>query len=190
MLHVDSVALMVCAIFFALLCGMSALHKLRNWREYGEQLRDYQVLPQALAPMAALLLLAAEAVAAFTWLSDATRPFASLLGAVLLAIYGAAMAFNLARGRSSIDCGCGGQGQLIRWALVTRNAVLVIFSLAPVWMAQSVSRPLQWLDFMTAVAASFVMYGGYIAVNQLLANNPPQRSRAARDFLNFPKESL
>jgi hypothetical protein len=176
--HLDYVALTACAIFFTLLWALSALHKLRNFSEYSEQLRDYQVLPQTLAPAAAPLLLAVEAVTALAWLSEAARPLASLLGAALLAAYGAAMAFNLARGRGSIDCGCGGAGQLIRWALVARNAVLAALSLAPVWAAQTVARPLQWLDFVTAVAAAFALYGAYIVVNQLLANNPPQRSRA------------
>lgn len=175
----DPVTMMAGAAFFAILWAASALHKVLQWHSYRDQLRDYQVLPESVLPLLAPLLVAGEAVIALAWLTPSLQQLAAVAGALLLATYAAAMGYNLAHGRDSIDCGCGGDGQLIRWGLVVRNLVLMSVSLLPLWLADTDNaggRALSWLDFITVAAAALVMYGAYIVANQLLANNPPQRS--------------
>jgi len=174
---IDPVTLMAVASFCALLWVASALHKLSNWQDYREQLRDYQIAPLPLQAGLAILLVLVEVLLALAWLADARSPWVALASAFLLLCYGAAMAYNLMRGRDGIDCGCAAAGQLIRWSLVVRNLVLALLALLPMWLASAVSmRALCWLDLVTIAAAAMMLYGAYVVANQLLANNPPQRS--------------
>lgn len=172
----DPVLILLPSAFFALLFGVGASHKLLAWRLFQQQVADYRVLPRALATPAAALLPVAEALAALGWLSDAGRPAAALLSALLLALYGAAMAWNLRRGRDSIDCGCGGAdgGQVIRWALVGRNLLLAMLAW-PMALAPAAVRAPGWIDWLSIDAGALVLMGMYLIANQIFANLPPQR---------------
>lgn len=171
----DLVTMLAGALFFSLLWALAALHKFKHWSAYREQLRDYRVLPEALLPACAVALPLVEAALALAWQFEAGRPAAAVASATLLAAYGAAMALNLAQGRDNIDCGCGGDGQAIRWGLVLRNALLALAALPALWLAPAVPRHLDWLDCVTLAGAGLGLYAFYLIVNQLLANNPPQR---------------
>lgn len=171
----DLVTMLAGALFFSLLWALAALHKFTHWRAYRDQLRDYRVLPDALLPACAVALPLAEAALALAWQFEACRAAAALASALLLAAYGAAMAFNLAQGRDNIECGCGGDGQGIRWGLVSRNGVLALAALPVLWLAPAAPRQLAWLDCVTLAGAGLGLYAFYLIVNQLLANNPPQR---------------
>lgn len=172
---VDPLAILAGTTFFSLLWALAAWHKALDWQAYRDQLRDYRVLPPALLSGAALLLPLGEGALALAWLFESARAWAGPAAALLLLAYAAAMAHNLGRGRDSIDCGCGGEGQSIRWALVARNAGLAAAALL-LGRIEAAARPLSWLDLGSACAASLALYGFYIAGNQLLANNPPQRA--------------
>jgi len=175
MMRVDLVTLLAGATFFAFLWALAALHKALNWSMYRDQLRDYRVLPEAAVFWFALLLPIVEAALAFSWLFDDSRGWAVMATAVLLLAYAAAMAYNLMHGRDSIDCGCGGAGQAIRWGLVTRNLVLAVAAISLGLLEPVALRPLLWMDYVTIAAAALAIYAFYIICNQLLANNPPQR---------------
>ncbi len=174
-IHADLAAVLSGATFFSMLWALALWHKAQRWQEYREQVRDYRVAPEAAAGALALALAAAEGALALAWQFDAGRGWAALGSAALLSVYGLAMAWNLARGRSSIDCGCGGEGQGIRWALVARNGVLALGALGLALLEPAAARTLLWLDFVTIVAAALALYAFYLIGNQLLANNPPQR---------------
>ncbi|HEX2483833.1 MAG TPA: MauE/DoxX family redox-associated membrane protein, partial [Myxococcota bacterium] len=113
----------------ALLFGAAALHKLRDPAAFRTSLEAYGVLPAATAGAGAALVVAAEVAAAAHLVGAAPAqggPAAAagpLLAAALLAVYGAAIAWNLARGRRELDCGClgpAGRQPLSGW-LVARN---------------------------------------------------------------------
>lgn len=179
-LHADPVPTMLASAFFALLFGTAATHKLLSWHLFKQQLGDYRILPRAWNTPAAVLVPAAEALLALSWLSDPTRPPAALLSASLLAVYGAAMAWNLSKGRDTIDCGCGGTdgAQVIRPALVVRNLLLACASAGlalSVPSAQQGMRAIGWIDWISVVAGALALLGMYAVTNQLLANMPPQR---------------
>jgi len=84
----------------------------------------------------------------------------------LMLVYAAAMALNLLRGRSQIDCGCGADVHLLSWALVTRNGVLALAAL--IVSGPSVARELQWLDAVTLVGAALSLYAAYLLFDELL----------------------
>ena len=112
----------IAAGFLSLVFLRALLHKLGGYAEFVGNLRDYRVVPETLAPAAAAgLLVAAETLAAVGLLVPATRSAAAVLAAALLLLYAAAIALNLLRGRTSIDCGCGGSGQGISRLHVLRN---------------------------------------------------------------------
>jgi hypothetical protein len=136
----------------AVLFAASTAHKLAALREWPGVVRNYRVLPQALALPAAgmLLIVGALTPAALFW--PATRRFGACVAAAQLILFAAAMAINLRRGRSSIDCGCFGSRlrQGISAWMVARNLVLALLALGLLLPVRP--RELGVLDIATAVA--------------------------------------
>lgn len=176
----DPVLTMLPSAFFALLFGIAATHKLLAWRLFQQQVADYRVLPRFWNTPAAVAIPAVEVLLTLGWLTAATRPYAAGLSAVLLAAYAAAMEWNLAEGRDTIDCGCGGAdgSQVIRPALVVRNLVLCAIAtglaLSTAFVPETGRVP-GWIDWLTVFAGALVLQGMYVTTNQILANLPPQR---------------
>jgi hypothetical protein len=98
------------------------IHKLTDHAMFRITVSEYGLLPEALVAPAAAALTVAEAAVIAGLLVPATKPVAAWLGALLLVVYGAAIAINLVRGQVTIDCGCGGPGHGLSWLLVWRNA--------------------------------------------------------------------
>ena len=176
----DPVLTMLPSAFFALLFGIAATHKLTSWHLFEQQVTDYRVLPRAWVAPAAFLIPGAEALLALGWLVEDLRPLVATLSVLVLVAYGGAMAWNLAHGRDTIDCGCGGTGdaQVIRPALVVRNLVLACLAAAlaiSATMAPPAMRPIGWVDWVSVLAGALALLGMYLTANQILANLPPQR---------------
>lgn len=155
----------------ALLLLSAAWHKLRAQALFRATLAEYRLLPAALVRPAALGLTGLELGLGLAVLLAGGA--AALAGAAaLLALYAGAMAVNIARGRSDIDCGCTGPAArqpLSAW-LVARNGVVAGLALAAAGGAAP--RALVWLDWLTvalAVAAASLLY---LAANRLIANAP------------------
>ena len=113
-------------VFLAALLATAAISKLTAMEEFHGVVRNFRLLPDALARPVALALPPVElAVAAGLIVTPLTLP-AALAAAGLLAAFGLAIAVNVLRGRTQIDCGCfrDGMRQGISWRMVGRNAVL------------------------------------------------------------------
>jgi hypothetical protein len=150
----------------------AAVHKLRDPAAFRAVLADYELLPRALVLPAALLLPAVEGGIAIGFFIPLLAPSVALAATGLLALYGTAMAINLARGRRHIDCGCTGPAgrQALGLALIVRNAVLAAAALAS---ALPISpRPLVWVDGVTIPAGLAVLALLYAALDGLLAHAP------------------
>lgn len=147
---VQFAALGLIAIVFA----RALIEKIANYAIYAATLRDYRLLPEALAPLAAAALLAAEAGALALLIWPATRPLGALAAIGLLAIYAGAMALALRAGRSEIECGCGGDGQIVSWPLVARNVALM--ALAALVALPATPRALNLFDHVQIVCAVLV----------------------------------
>jgi hypothetical protein len=113
-----------------------------------------------------------ELGAALGLLLPAMRALAAATLVGLLVLFAAAMAINLARGRSNIDCGCfiGAQKQRISWALVVRNLMLAGFGL--MLLVEGTGRPLAALDWVTITAAAASLLLLYEAVGRLFGLAP------------------
>ena len=97
-----------------------------------------------------------EEVRRLLLLAGPLRAAGALLAIALLAVVSSAMALNLARGHTDIDCGCGGFGaahqQPLHAGLLLRNAVLVLLALAAA--APGTGRALLWLDAVAVGACT------------------------------------
>ncbi len=159
----------VCGALALVLAG-SALHKLTDVAGFARILSQYQMLPGWAIQATARSIPVFELVAAGMLLAAPTRPLGGALAAGLLAIYSSAIALQLRRGRTEIDCGCGGFGadQGIRPSLLGRNAALMA---AALWALQPVSVATFGPAVLALSAvAGLVLVLLYAAADQLLAN--------------------
>ena len=157
----------------------AAVHKLRNRPAFQGILGQYRLLPEPLVPAAAAALVALEIAAAVALLAPAglvSRAAASTLAALLLCLYTGAIAVNLLRGRTAIDCGCGGRPTPLSAWLIARNALL----LGLAWAAGAAATvPQTPVLYLLAAAPTVFLWCAYAIANQLLANRPqawPERT--------------
>lgn len=121
---VSSLLSVIGAGVLALVFARSAAHKVAEFSFFNATLGEYRLLPALFVGPTAIALTMAEVLAIVLLIVPHTRTSGAVLSMSLLLLYAAAMAINLHRGRFRIDCGCGGPGQMISWALVGRNVVL------------------------------------------------------------------
>lgn len=162
----DPVAASAVAGCIALILFAAAWHKFSEPDIFAGALDAYQLLPSIGVMPIARLLPFVEVVIAVIVLIPATRHGGLVAFAWLIAIYGIAIAINLARGRPQIDCGCGGDVHLLSWGLVVRNALLAGIALA--MSGPSVDRTYEWLDAVTLVVGVLALYGSYLTFDELL----------------------
>lgn len=139
----------------ALLFGVAAGHKLADRSRFLAVLANYELMPGRLVPLAGMAVIGAEVIAALLLLLPPARAPGVYLAAALLACYALAIAVNLLRGRTRIDCGCLGFGRhdRIAWTMVLRNLALIALALAALLPASP--RELVGLDALT-IGASVV----------------------------------
>lgn len=173
--NLDPLLLLICAGWIAALLLHGALAKLADRGLFHQHVAAYGV-PEVLQPALVWALPLAEGLAALGLVTP-WRPAAALLAAALLALYGAAMAWHLLRGRV-LDCGCGGAPLPLSAALVLRNGLLVAVALAAALPAAT--RAIGVADF--AVAAAAVALGALLSAGftQVLRSQPARsRSRSS-----------
>jgi len=111
---------------------------------------NYRLLPAALVAPVAYVLPIVELSIGLALLAGGAR-IAVLPAVALLLLFAAAIAINLRRGRSHIDCGCGRPDlrETLRWSMVIRNLALtaiVLPRLVP-------STPIGSVELATAISA-------------------------------------
>lgn len=125
---------------------------------------NYRLLPNGLVAPAATILPIAEILIGAALIAGGW-PLPVLLAILLLMLFGGAMAINIRRGRTHIDCGCG-RPQLrhpIGWSLVGRNAVLATLLVPRLWDAP----PLGAMDIATAMVGGVALYLAYLLCNSI-----------------------
>lgn len=175
MIALDPIIATVLRLGMAALLLSSAWHKLRDAGAFRAALAGYAVVPAVLVTPVALLLITAELVIGLGLLLSAGGS-AALGSAALLTLYTAAIGFNLARGRTRIDCGCGGPAGALPLgaALVVRNVVLVSLSLCAALPMSA--RPLAAADAIVIAAATLSFAFLYAAAETALANSARWRA--------------
>lgn len=158
MVDLDPVVLWILRASLALLFAVAAFHKFADRAAFVRAVRDYRLLPDALAAPLAAGVACVEAGVAAALLAPASAGLGAAVGTGLLCLYSTAIAWNLARGRRDIDCGCAGSGSRrpLSGQLLVRNGLLV---LACGLAAGSHSgRALGWLD-VVSIAGGVVVTG-------------------------------
>ncbi len=168
----DAAASLALAWALAWVLLSAARHKLRQPRSFRRALDGYRLVPAPLVKATAGVLSLAELAAGIALLVPGTRAFGALAAAGLFTLYGIAIAWNLARGRRHIDCGCAGPGSRreLGEGLVLRNAALVLAALLAA-LPES-PRPWLWLDGVTALAGAAVLVLLHAALDGVLARAP------------------
>lgn len=169
----DPLPLLVATAWVVALLLHAALAKLADRPLFHQHLAAYGV-PEPLQPALVWALPLAEALCALGLVTPWRAP-AAVGAAGLLVLYGGAMAWHRARGRS-LDCGCGGAPLPLSWALVARNAVLAGVALVAAWPATP--RALAPADVGVAAAALLLGTLLYAAFGQVLRSQPARRSGA------------
>ncbi len=171
----DPALQLVFRVALAAMFAAAALHKMRDLASFAATLRNYRLLPDALAAIASPALPATELLLAVGLLAlPSSRPVA--VGALLLlGLYSAAIAVNLLRGRRDIDCGCLGPGHrqpLSEWLLV-RNAAAALAAAA--LLVPGNARNLGWLDALSITGSLAALALLWSAANRLLETWPRVR---------------
>lgn len=157
----------VATAFTAILYARASLHKLFDLTAFSGFVEDYQLAPRAWSKAIALALALGETAIAAALVAPITRPFGLLAGAALLALYAAAMAINIRRGRSHIECGCGGPVQLINGATLLRNGALALIALVGL---VGPGDGLGAAEAFTVIAGGATLFIGFLLAEQMIAN--------------------
>jgi hypothetical protein len=169
---VDPAFAALAVLLLAVVFGAAALAKLKDLDAFEGVVAQYRLLPAVLVRPFVRILPGVELGATLALLLPATRAFGAATLVGLLVLFAGAMAINLGRGRSDIDCGCfvGVHKQRISWALVVRNLVLAGFGLT--LLAEGTGRPLAVLDGVTIGAAAASLLLLYESIGQLFGLAP------------------
>jgi len=170
---VMSVAGRVCV---GLVFVMAAVQKAQSWKLLPGVISNYRLLPRFTVPVAAALLPPVELALGLLLLSAQAMPWAQFSAIPLLVLFAAAMAINIRRGRTHIDCGCGQSflKQSLRWSLVARNGVLALLLLPSLWASL-----LPTSLVLSGVAGGLAFFLLYLVLNTLSAL-PPVEVRGHR----------
>jgi uncharacterized membrane protein YphA (DoxX/SURF4 family) len=160
LLAASTVAGRVCV---GLVFVLAATQKAQHWRIFSGVLANYRLLPRALVTPAAALLPPLEMLVGILLLSAQIRPFGALAAIAFLSVFAAAMAINLKRGRSEIDCGCGHSllKQNLSWVLVSRNAGLAALLIPSLVFPKAMPMPV----ILTGIAAGLGLFLLYLLLN-------------------------
>ena len=168
-----------CRLGLAAILAQSAWHALRDLPRHAAALAGYKLVPLPLLPAAAIALplLTASAAALLPW--PATAHTGAALAIALMALFTAAIAINLRRGRTDIDCGCGGaEGHHISPGLVIRNLTLIALLAEP--LIAPATGAVDPMTVLTELGGAAGIVALYFTSTQLLANQAAMRAATAR----------
>ncbi len=169
---IDPAIVWTVSIALALVFGASAAIKLVDISEFRGALENYRIVPEELSLPAAVIVPLSELGCTIGLLIPRCHQAAAMLLIFLIAIFTAAIAINMMRGRLYIDCGCFGpmlRQPLSYWLLVRNGALMLLGGFVAL---PSGTRAITALDVVTITLAASTLVLLYGAANYLLANAP------------------
>jgi uncharacterized membrane protein YphA (DoxX/SURF4 family) len=176
---IDPAIANLASVALAAIFATSGAMKLADLDLFEGALANYRLVPRMLEKPAAIALPVLECGCAAAVLVPITRAAGALGILALLTIFTGAIAINLARGRTNVDCGCFGPAlrqDLSTWMLL-RNAALAALAVAAL-MPFAVRR-IVWLDWVTIALGAAAAVVLYFSANYALANAPMTRALEA-----------
>lgn len=149
----------------------AARNKFKNFSYTQESISNYQLMPQGSSATLVMILIATEIAAGILVLIPGFATLGMSLAASLLFIYSAAIAINLLRGRTSLDCGCNGpdKRQFISKGLLLRNLLLLTIVSLMIWKNLSLAQSV--LTWLVAIFASCFFVIARSSFEQLRVNH-------------------
>jgi uncharacterized membrane protein YphA (DoxX/SURF4 family) len=156
LLPILALAARVCLGLVFLVAG---IQKMRHWQVLEGVISNYRLLPFALVKPAASVLPVFELLLGAALLAGFASAVAAATAILLLLVFAAAMAVNIRRGRTHIDCGCHQSflRQTLSPVLVVRNVVLAAL-LLPAALVGAPLTPAIWAVGIGAGIAFFLFY--------------------------------
>ena len=160
-------------VFIALIFVRAAWHKLSEFTEFTGFVADYKVMPEKLVLPASVAIVAAEVLVVALQFIPGGHMLGLALAAAMLSLYAGVMTINIRRGRTFIECGCGGAVQPLSWSLITRNAVLVLVALSAI-----VAGPyaLDAIGAVIAIISGVAIWTVFLLAEQIIANSSIARA--------------
>lgn len=154
---IDPAIVLASRVLGTLVFGAAVLGKLRHRDEFVGVVANYRLLPEAPVTTVAWLIIVFETAIVLSLATGLWLTAAAALAVLLLCGFAVAMAINLARGRTEIDCGCfqSALRQRLSIALVVRNLLLIV-SLLPLF--GSSARPVSMLQLLDGIAAGVALF--------------------------------
>ncbi len=103
--------------------------KIPDMASFAESVANYRIVPAPLVPAAAAAVVGIEIVAGVLLVAGRLARAASLVTALLLAVFTAALGIALLRG-IDLRCGCFGGEEAATWGTVARDVVLLAAAVA------------------------------------------------------------
>ncbi len=176
-LVLDPVVATVAFAATAIVTLIGALPKLTGQPAFRETVAGFRLLPHALVASVAVAIPVVEIVAALACLIPATRTAGAAALVALFGLFAIALAVNVARGHTDIDCGCSGFARADRpvphaigWAHVGRTLLLVVLA-ALAGVPQS-ARSIVWFDYLSVFGGTLLALATQLTLDVLLANRP------------------
>ncbi|PZQ60826.1 MAG: methylamine utilization protein MauE [Sphingomonas taxi] len=169
-----AIAGLAASIGVGLILAVAGAAKLRHAALMEGVVANYRILPPRLVAPVARALPYAELVVGAALMAG-IRPWPQGLAIALLLGFAAAMAINIRRGRTHIDCGCGLSAlrQPLDRALVARNLVLAAMLLP----ARAGSAVAGMVPIAVSVAGGVALFLFYLVFNAIGAlSHPPSRA--------------
>ena len=169
--YLDPVFTAGCRAAMALILLQGAYDKLRDLPVFEASVDLYALLPASLvAPFSRAYPLAELAAALGLLFAPA---WGAALAALVIGLASLGVAVNVLRGRTDLECGCGGERHPhLSWSLVGRNGLLLGLVALAAQPLDGALRTLLWVDYLSAAGLALALVGLYAALNQLLANQP------------------
>jgi uncharacterized membrane protein YphA (DoxX/SURF4 family) len=130
---IDAGLLRAARLLIALTFARGVYTKLRHYEEFIGVVAAYRLVPELLVRGTARAVLLLEGAAACCLMTGYALTWGAWLAVMLLCLFAVAIAINLARGRTEIDCGCfrNNLRQRIGPDLLVRNGVLAAIACLP-----------------------------------------------------------
>ena len=167
----------------ALLFGAASLHKLRHAVQFrhtlARYLQGFAADGHGFEKSLFVIIVGLELAVVFACALPTAHRVAAFVSGGMLFLYATAMAVNLLRGNSLLDCGCTWTStrQSVRPALVIRNALLALFAL--VLALPMSNRECTAADIVSIVFATLTATLLYDAGNRLLTWEPAGRRQTS-----------
>jgi len=169
---IDPAVSVLLATALAAIFAWSGAIKLSDVEMFEGAVANYRLIPRCAEKQFAWAVPLCECACAAGLLLPSTRPLAAVGLSLLLCLFTGAIAINLIRGRTNIDCGCFGPAlrqDLSAW-LLARNAVLIV--LAALVAMPPGARPIEWVDYVTIGFGAATLVTFYASANYALGNAP------------------